>query len=166
MSFFDGWNPILRALIVGPLAYASMVILLRVSGKRTLSKMNAFDFVITVALGSVMASVTLSKDVPVAEGVAAFAVLLGMQYLITWLSVRVPAVRQMIKSEPALLVHQGAFMDQAMKRERVTESEVEDAHAWVNALRRQYDRDHPPEVKVTSEALLTEIRDLLKARPV
>jgi uncharacterized membrane protein YcaP (DUF421 family) len=45
----------------------------RVSGKRTLAKMNAFDFVVTVAL---------------AEGLLAMALLIGLQYTITWLSVR------------------------------------------------------------------------------
>ncbi len=41
--FFDSWAGLLRVLVVGPLAYAALVLLLRVTGKRTLSKMNAFD---------------------------------------------------------------------------------------------------------------------------
>ena len=41
--FFDGWTGLLRVLVVGTLAYAALVLLLRVTGKRTLSKMNAFD---------------------------------------------------------------------------------------------------------------------------
>lgn len=44
-------------LVIGVLAYASLILLLRASGKRTLSKMNAFDFIVTVALGSTLASV-------------------------------------------------------------------------------------------------------------
>ncbi len=50
--FFDDWFGIVRILIVGVLAYAALIIFLRVSGKRTLSKWNAFDFVVTIALGS------------------------------------------------------------------------------------------------------------------
>jgi uncharacterized membrane protein YcaP (DUF421 family) len=63
---------------------------LRVSGKRTLSKWNAFDFVVTIALGSILATVLLSKDVRLAEGLTACALLVGLQFLNTWIAVRSP----------------------------------------------------------------------------
>lgn len=49
--FFNSWAGMARTALVGILAYAALILFLRVSGKRTLSKMNAFDFVVTVALG-------------------------------------------------------------------------------------------------------------------
>ena len=101
--FFDSWFGLLRVGVVGSLAYLALIVLLRVSGKRTLSKMNAFDFVVTVALGSTLATVLLSKDVALVEGVVAFMLLIGTQYLITWLSVRSGVVRQLVKSEPSLI---------------------------------------------------------------
>lgn len=110
-------------LIVGTLAYLSLVLLLHVSGKRTLSKMNAFDLVVTVAIGSTLATVLLSKDVALADGVAAFTLLIGLQYVITWLSVRSRRVENLIKAEPSLLYFNGRFLE-AMKSERVTEAEV------------------------------------------
>lgn len=61
--FFNSWYALARVLVVGILAYAGLVFLLRVSGKRTLSKPNPFDLVVTVALGSMLTTVTLSKDV-------------------------------------------------------------------------------------------------------
>jgi uncharacterized membrane protein YcaP (DUF421 family) len=106
------------------LAYGALILLLRVSGKRTLSKMNAFDLVVTVALGSTLATILLSKDVALAEGVLAFAVLILLQFVIAWLSVRSTAVHRLVKAEPALLFHQGKFLWQAMTAERVTEDEV------------------------------------------
>ena len=51
---FQGWAGIGRTLLVGTLAYATLVLFLRISGKRTLSKLNAFDLVVTVALGSTL----------------------------------------------------------------------------------------------------------------
>ena len=73
--YFNGWESLLRTLVVGVLAYVSLVVFLRISGKRTLSKMNAFDLIVTVALGSTLATVLLSKDVALAEGALAFALL-------------------------------------------------------------------------------------------
>ncbi|MGE0698998.1 MAG: DUF421 domain-containing protein [Hyphomicrobiaceae bacterium] len=122
--FFDGWSGLLRTLVVGALAYASLVILLRISGKRTLSKLNAFDLVVTVALGSTLATVLLSKDVALAEGVLALALLIGLQFMIAWLSTRSTAIESAVKSEPTLLLREGRFLEQAMKRQRVTRSEV------------------------------------------
>jgi uncharacterized membrane protein YcaP (DUF421 family) len=50
--FFRGFGPVGRTLLVGFLAHAALVLLLRLSGKRAIAKMNIFDFVVVVALGS------------------------------------------------------------------------------------------------------------------
>ena len=106
------------------LAYVGLVLFLRLSGKRTLSKLNAFDLVVTVALGSILATTLLNKDVALAEGLVAFASLIGLQYLVTWSSVRWGWVRRGVRSEPALLVRDGRPVAAALRRERVTEAEA------------------------------------------
>ena len=122
--FFQNWESILRTLIITILAYFALVIMLRASGKRTLSKMNAFDFIITVALGSTLANVSLNKDITLAEGALSLFLLVGLQYLITWLSVRLNFVKSLITSTPALLFYKGEIMDDVMKKERVTIEEI------------------------------------------
>jgi hypothetical protein len=122
--FFNTWFELGRVIVIGACAYAALVALLRVSGKRTLSKMNAFDLVVTVALGSTLATVLLSKDVALAEGVLAFGVLILLQFMVAWLSVRSAMVNRLIKSEPALLLHQGQLLRGVMAAERVNEEEI------------------------------------------
>lgn len=122
--FFDNWAGIWRTVVVGVLAYAALIGLLRASGKRTLSKMNAFDLIVTVALGSTLATILLSEDVALAEGVTAFAVLILLQFSIAWLSVRSRTVSRMVKSEPTLLVYRGELLPEALRRERVVDREV------------------------------------------
>lgn len=61
--FFDSWDGLLRVVVVGTLAYLSLVVWLRLSGKRTVAKWSAFDRIVTVALGSTLATVLLTKDV-------------------------------------------------------------------------------------------------------
>ena len=102
--FFAGWEGLARTLIVGVLAYVALVAFLRLSGKRTLSKMNAFDLVVTVALGSTLATVLLNKGVALAEGALAFALLIGLQFAVTWSSVRARWVRQLVTGEPRMLL--------------------------------------------------------------
>lgn len=122
--FFHSWADVGRTVLVGALAYAALVLMLRVSGKRTLSKMNAFDLVVTVALGSTLATILLSKDVALAEGLAAFALLILLQFIVAALSVRSQGFQKMVKAQPALLYYNGAFVDEPMRRERVTREEI------------------------------------------
>src|SRR4051794_25358944 len=122
--FFDSWTGIGRVLVVGTLAYAALVFLLRVSGKRTLTKLNAFDLVVTVALGSTLATVLLSKSVALVEGIVALALLIFLQYSITWLSVRSRRFEEIIKAEPTLILHRGCFLEGAMTAQRITREEI------------------------------------------
>ena len=122
--FFDGWQGIQRTALVGVLAYVALIVLLRMTGKRTLSKMNAFDLVVTVALGSTLATILLSSDVALLEGITALVVLIMMQFAIAWLAVRSPRVSHWVKSEPVMLVYQGSMLNDALRRERVVEAEI------------------------------------------
>lgn len=122
--FFDGWNSIIRTVIITVLAYISLIVLLRISGKRTLSKMNAFDFIVTIALGSTLATVMLSKDVALLDGVLAFFLLICLQFIITYWSGHSKTISNLVKSTPALLVYKGEMLTGAMKKERVAEDEI------------------------------------------
>lgn len=125
--FFDGWPDLLRSIAIGPLAYVTLIIILRLAGKRTLAKMNAFDLVVTIALGSTLATIMLNKDVALAEGAVALAVLVVLQFIVAWTSVRLPPFRRAVRSEPTLLLHRGQMLHNAMRQERVTEDEVRSA---------------------------------------
>lgn len=127
MIFFNGWESFFRTLIVTFLAYIAIVILLRVSGKRTLSKMNAFDFIVTIALGSALASVATSKNVTLADGLAVFVVLIFMQFLLTWLSVRIKILKRIITSQPSILLYKGEMIEENLKKERITIEEINSA---------------------------------------
>ncbi|AQU80568.1 MULTISPECIES: YetF domain-containing protein [Planococcus] len=114
----------IRIVTVGFLAYVGLIILLRASGKRTLTKLNAFDLVVTVALGSTLATILLDSSISLLEGMTAFALLIFLQYLLTFFSVHSKWVNNVIKSEPRLLFLDGSFLRKAMKKERIKEMEI------------------------------------------
>ncbi len=122
--FFDSWQSLARSFFVTILAYGGMILFLRVSGKRTLTKMNAFDFIITVALGSALANVALNKDVALADGLLVFALLIFLQFFITWLSVRIKTVKKLVTSQPVLLLYKGELLDHMRQKERITIEEI------------------------------------------
>lgn len=122
--FFSSFADLGRTLVIGPLAYGALVLFLRASGKRTLTKLNAFDLVVTVALGSTLATILLNKSVSLAEGVFALGLLIALQFAITWSAVRAPWIAGFVKSEPTLLVRNGQFLEGALQSQRVTRDEV------------------------------------------
>lgn len=123
-DFLYNISPLFRTLIVGIFAYIGLIFFLRISGKRTLSKWNAFDMVATVALGSSLATSFLSKDVSLSQGLLAFALLIALQFLITWFSTRFAFFEHLVKARPTLLLYRGKVREGVLRRERVTMSEM------------------------------------------
>lgn len=122
--FFDSWTDITRVFLVGVLAYVGLIVLLRASGNRTLSKMNSFDLVVTVAFGSTLSAVLINKSVTLAEGLAALALLVVLQLVITWISVRSRFVSKAVKTAPTVVLRDGRLLHDALKQVRITEDEV------------------------------------------
>ncbi len=122
--FFHSWNEVARTAVAGALAYVTLVIFLRISGKRTLSKLNAFDLVVTVALGSILGSILLNRSIALAEGAAAMAVLILLQFIVSALSVRSKAFAKFVRASPSTLVDNGSWRQDVMRSERITQGEV------------------------------------------
>lgn len=110
----------LRAVLV----YVALVALLRLTGKRTLAKFNTFDFIVTIALGSMVSTIILMGDLTVAEGFVGVGVLVGAQYLVSLGVTRWRPFQHLVKSEPAVLFYDGQFLRDALRRERVATEEV------------------------------------------
>lgn len=122
--FFAGWEPIGRIPATACAAYFGLLLILRLTGKRTLAQLNAFDLVVTVALGSILSSTILDDTTPVAEGLAALAALALLQCAVAWISTRSRRAAALIKSEPRLVFHRGRFLEEALRRERLGQEDV------------------------------------------
>jgi uncharacterized membrane protein YcaP (DUF421 family) len=122
--FFDGWEPVARILLVGTLGYTALVLLLRVSGKRTLAQMNSFDFVITVAIGASFGRIITAREVSVLEAVTAFVLLITLQHVVATLQLHSRRFSRLVTAEPTLLLHRGQVLHHALRRARITEKEL------------------------------------------
>ncbi|KIN65850.1 Membrane protein-like protein [Sulfitobacter noctilucae] len=122
--FFDGFDGLLRTICAAVFLYVAVVVAVRIFGKRSTSQMNNFDWIVTVGIGSLMASGVMLEDVTVIESVAAIYVLLGLQWALTRSMLSSDEVTKAIKSEPTLLLHRGEVIEAAMKRERLTMAEL------------------------------------------
>lgn len=121
---FSDWLTIFRILLVGTLAYLSLVLILRIFGKRVLAKMNAFDFLVTVALGSILATTVVSKDLTFIDGMIAFILLISLQFTLAKLTMFSQRINYLVKTQPVALFYKGEFDYEMMKKERILEEEI------------------------------------------
>jgi len=122
--FFAGWYNVGRTVVLSIIGFAALMIMLRASGKRTLSKLNVFDFVFVVAVGSVFAATIIEKDVTLVEGMSAFGTLIAIQVILAKLAVISPTAERIINGKPTLLLSHGEFIERSLRKERVTEEEI------------------------------------------
>ena len=122
--FFKDWAELGRAVAVAVVAYTGFIVFLRSSGKRTLAKMNVFDFVFVVALGSTLADTMLTPDITVSKGLVACVTLILFQLILSKLTTASKPLEKLINGEPTLLMFRGQFLEDVMKKERVTEEEI------------------------------------------
>ncbi|MDX5482549.1 MAG: DUF421 domain-containing protein [Hymenobacteraceae bacterium] len=122
--FWSGYEPLLRILIVGTLTYFGIIFLLRVAGKRALASMNAFDFILTVAMGSAFGRILTAKQVSLAETLVTFTLLVSLQYLVSWLEARSEKFARLVNGVPTLLYYQGQFLEKEMQKQRVRKADM------------------------------------------
>lgn len=121
---FKDWTTIYRTLLVGTLAYLLLILVLRIFGKRILSKMSAFDFVVTVAFGSILATILTDSKLALADGITSLTLLVFLQFVLSKLIKRFNFIDKLVKSEPVLLYFKGKYDEQAMEKERILKEDL------------------------------------------
>lgn len=124
---FDSWNGVARVAGLSVLTYALVIFILRVGGNRTLAKTAAFDQVVSVALGSMLASVILSKGTPLADGGTGFVMLVALQFVVAKLILGSRLAQQLILTKPTVLLQDGRIREDALRRVRLVESDLHSA---------------------------------------
>ena len=120
----DNQDNLIRIAFTAPIIYSIVILYIRLIGKRSTSQMNSFDWIVTVAMGSLVASTIISKDISILEGAFAILLLLLMQFVLTKFMIYSPKLQKLIRATPQLLVYEGKFLKDNMATERVVESEV------------------------------------------
>lgn len=123
-SIFDvTWDSALRTLVSGILIYIVVVIAVRLNGLRTFAKMSGYDFAATVAVGSLIASVTLTNDVSVTDGLIALIGIVGSQRVLTELRMRT-TVEHAVDNPPVLVVANGEVLEDHLNRSGMSRQDL------------------------------------------
>lgn len=101
-----GFEIILRTVA----AVALVIVLTRIFGLRSFSKMSGFDFAVTVATGSVLAATSMSPDTPIWHGGLTLVILFVVQSLVAQARSRSNGVQAMTDNEPLLIMRDGKIL--------------------------------------------------------
>lgn len=121
--FFQDWHTIGKVALTTITAFVTLFLFVRISGKRTLSKLNAFDFVVSIALGSTLSDMMLAV-VPAAEGAAVLFLIILLQYIFAWLARSSPKMEKVINTVPMVVFYNNRFLEKTMAREAITKEEI------------------------------------------
>lgn len=135
--FFD--EPIMDALAKGALLSAFglcwIILLVRIVGLRSFSKMTNFDFVMTVAMGSLLAGASQAETWPgLVQILTAMASLFATQFVVAKLRLKSPGFDALVQNTPELLVKDGVILQDALRRTRVSEEDLIAKLREANAL--------------------------------
>lgn len=106
------------------IAYAALIILTRLGGIRSFSKMSGFDFAVTVAIGSVFASMIMSDSPPVLQGVTAFAFLFAFQIGFANLRTRSKIIRGIAENAPRLIMVGDKIIYDQLRKADMTKADL------------------------------------------
>ena len=125
-----------RALLLSAIALTWVIFVVRVIGLRTFSKMTAFDFVATVATGSLLAGACQATTWPeFAQPTLAISALLGAQFVIAKLRQASDGFEEVVQNEPVILMRDGVIFDAALRDTRVARADLIAKLREANALR-------------------------------
>ena len=119
---WTSWTQAGLVLLSVALIIPAVIGIIRLIGLRSLSKMSSFDFVVTVAIGSIVAT-TVATPTPVANGALGVLALLSFQAVISLLRSRT-TLEKVVDNTPVLLMRDGEMIEHALQRERVARSDV------------------------------------------
>ena len=122
--FFHDWNSILRVAVIAAATYILVIGVLRVIGEEALAKMSAYDLLVTVALGSILASVPFASAITVADSLTAIITYLGLQQVMRWAIKRSKRAERAIRDTPKFMLWDGQFIEKNMMESSILQGEV------------------------------------------
>lgn len=147
--FATSWEAAGLVLASTVAIFVAVLVATRLTGLRSFSKMSSFDFAMTVAVGSVMASTSLTSATPVAHGVLALVGLYGFQAAVARLRQATGMASGIVDNTPTVLMIGPRMLDENLKAVRVTHSDVRAKLREANVL--QYTDVHAVVLETTGD---------------
>lgn len=112
---------IVRAIAV----YVVVLVMVRIVGKRTVGQYTPFDLIVIVLLGTAVQNSLISDDTSLLGGLILAATLLGLNWMVGFISARWQRFDRVVEGQPVVLVRHGRLFEQALRRQSVSRRDLE-----------------------------------------
>ncbi len=117
------WAFVLRACLV----YFLLLVMIRMTGKRTMGQFTPFDMLLVVLLGNAVQNALLGQDTSVGGGLLLAATLIALNWIVGLASARSPKVERWVEGSPVLLAREGQVYRDVLRRELISHEDFEKA---------------------------------------
>lgn len=117
------WEFIVRAALV----YFAIMVLVRISGKRTVGEFTPFDLVVVILIGESTQGALTGGDESVVGALVVSATLIALNYAIGFATTRWKAVDRLVEGEAVLLMRDGKVITEALNRNNIPDSDLDEA---------------------------------------
>jgi len=117
------WEFILRGAIV----YCALLLMMRLSGRRTVGQFTPFDLLVVMLLSEAVSNSMSGGDDSLIGGLIIAATLVALTMLIAFLTSRSERIEKFIEGSPVLIGRDGVFFDNVLKNCRLSQSDIEEA---------------------------------------
>lgn len=117
------WEFVLRAVVV----YGVVLVLVRLSGKRTVGQFTPFDLLLVVLLGNAVQNSLIGEDVSLLGGLILAGTLLALNWGVGYVTARYPRADRFVEGEPVVLACDGRVYWQVLRRQNVSRADFETA---------------------------------------
>jgi uncharacterized membrane protein YcaP (DUF421 family) len=112
---------IVRPMII----YISLIVLLRLVGKRELAQLNPLDLVVILSLSNTVQNAIIGDDTSLVGGIVGACALLAINYSVAYVKYRWPKVEAITEGKPITMIENGRIDHAMLKRELMTESDLD-----------------------------------------
>ena len=116
-------DSVLRPLMI----YFLLLVIFRLSGKRSLGEITGFDFVVLIIISECVSSALLTRDMSLTAAMLAVLTLVGLDLLLSVLKQRFPALARILEDAPIHLMRGGTLLQDRMDKERVDRDDILEA---------------------------------------
>jgi uncharacterized membrane protein YcaP (DUF421 family) len=104
--------------------YAFLLVVLRMSGRRTLAQMTTFDLVVLLIISEATQQALLGDDFSVTNALVVIVTLLAIDIGLSLVKQYVPSSAKLIDGLPMVVVENGALLEERMRRARIDERDI------------------------------------------
>lgn len=116
--------PVLEKILRAVLVYTSLILMLRLFGKRELAQLNPFDLIVLLMLANTVQNAVIGEDSSVTGGVIGAVALLLANYVTVRIMFHYPQLDKLFGGSPTVLIEDGKPDKAALSQELLTVREL------------------------------------------